>query len=970
MRLRFCFAGLGRFLTGSVLLVVFASGVQAQVEIWTTRYTSMDYQDDATAMVLTPDGNLAVTGFSVGPDWSRDIATLKIDAVTGETLWVRRWSRGSGSRDIGWAIATDTAGNIFVAGKTSTGIDTDFVTIKYLADGTEAWARRYNVDTCDAAVAVRADGSGGAYVTGHVGSLRDRSDYLTIRYASDGTEVWVAQYNGPGNGNDLATALALDDSGNVYVTGFSWGGAASCYDYLTIRYSPLGETVWTRRYDGSSSGNSLTENDYAHAITVDDSGNVFVTGRAGESGTWYDATTVKYSSAGEQVWVNRLDWGENGLDGAGEIALGPDRSVYCAGFTETDIGSYDYLVYKLDPSGTMAWKRSYNYVSDDDSINALFVDRFGNAYVTGYSYSIEGDLDWVTIKYNSNGDEVWIARHATFDEDDDAWDVVANSFGDVFVAGYDYYEGSEQYAVVKYSEPDVGVSWVVEPQDTFRLDATVTPAVWVRNYGAMTLTFPVRLEIGNFYFDVQNVAALAPYDSVEVRFTPWRVRDVGVHQVTAYSMLPGDKEPSNDTAYGTVTTVAVWEQLSDLPPGAKNRAVKDGGALAFIPDSLLFGFKGNNTVEFYCFNLNTGAWSERESIPPIGRSGQKKRVKKGAQLAPDTLGNIYAFKGNNTLEFWRYQVASNSWSQLEDYPASGTNRKIKGGAGLVFVPGQNRVYGNRGGNTNDFYAYDVTSSSWIRMKDIPLGERSKKAKDGTALAYDGDSTIYLLKGGTYEFWAYRVGTDSWGRKKDIRDSQYNPRRRKVKNGAALAYDPAYHRVYAFKGGKQTEFWFFDVAADSWVETRDTVPRGPSDRGPYGGADLVFGNGKLYAFKGNKTREFWRYHANLPLNPPLPGDGQGAVTALLPQIRLTVAPNPFAASTVISYNLPQSGKVRLSLFDVAGRRRRVLVNRDQPSGRQVVPLAASGLASGVYLVRLDVDGPAGKTSTTQKVLLTR
>ncbi|MEO0079232.1 MAG: T9SS type A sorting domain-containing protein, partial [candidate division WOR-3 bacterium] len=612
----------------------------------------------------------------------------------------------------------------------------------------------------------------------------------------------------------------------------------------------------------------------------------------------------------------------------------------------------------------------HNYVSDEDSVNALFVDQFGNAYVTGYSYSIEGDMDWVTIKYNSEGEQVWMARHSTFDEDDDAWAVVVNPIGDVFVAGYDYLEGSEDYAVVKYSEPDVGVARIVEPADTFRLDATVVPRAWVRNYGAMALTFPVRLEIGNFYFDVQNVNALPPYDSLEVRFEPWLVRDVGTHTVKVYTMLASDKEPENDTSYGTVTTVPVWEQLSDLPAGSKNKAVKDGGALAFVQDSLVFAFKGNNRVEFYCYNLNRREWRERESIPAIGRSGAKKRVKKGAQLEPDTAGNIYAFKGNNTLEFWRYSIAGNSWLQLRDYPASGTNRKIKGGSGLVFVPSLNRFYGNRGANTCDFYAYDVTGDSWIRRQDIPLGDRGRKAKDGTAIVYDGDSTIYLLKGGTYEFWAYRIGADSWVRKKDIRDSQLSNRRKKVKNGAALAYDPNYQRVYAFKGGKQTEFWFFDVARDSWVETVDTLPLGPSRRGPYGGADLVFGNGKLYALKGNKTREFWMYHANFPLNPPLPKDGECGVSVPLPRIRLAVAPNPISGSAQIGYILPQPGRVRLAMFDVTGRRRLVLAEGEQPEGEHQVTLDASGLAAGVYLVRLDCGIGSEKMSVNRKVLVTR
>ncbi|MEO0079233.1 MAG: hypothetical protein ABIK44_00950, partial [candidate division WOR-3 bacterium] len=353
MKLWFQFSGLGRFMSGLGLLLMFVAGVSAQVEIWTSRYDSgQDDDDHATAMVMTSDGNLAVTGFSVGSDWTRDIATLKLDALTGEALWVRRWMAGPSSMDVGWAIATDSGGNIFVAGWTRTsGGDTNFVTIKYLSDGTQAWAVTYDNSGSDVAVAVAADNAGGCYVTGRsVGA--GNYDYVTIHYDSDGNQSWLARYNGPAAGTDIPTALAAASGGAVYVTGYSWGGSALKFGYLTVKYDASGDTVWTKRYDGTAS-DTITKSDLAFAIALDDSENVYVTGRAGESGTWFDATTVKYNRDGGQLWVNRFDWGENSVDGTNEIALGPDRSIYCAGFTETDLGFYEYLLFKLTPSGSL-----------------------------------------------------------------------------------------------------------------------------------------------------------------------------------------------------------------------------------------------------------------------------------------------------------------------------------------------------------------------------------------------------------------------------------------------------------------------------------------------------------------------------------------------------------------------------------------------------------------------------------------
>ncbi len=947
---------------------IFTGTALGQVEVWTARYNGAgDDWDEARAMTFAPDGNIVLTGFVTGSGTGRDIATVKFSSVDGEIIWVREWSSTGNLRDEGVAVTGDTLGNIFVAGWVrKTPADTDWVVIKYLADGTEAWVAVYDSGGPDKPVALVPDEDGGVYVTGYSFNGTNR-DYLTIHYLGDGTRGWVARYNGAMNGNDIAAALARAGDGALYVTGYSWNGVPARFDYLTIKYSPGGETLWTRRYDGTAT-DSLIKSDYAQALVLDDSGNVYVTGRAGESGTWYDATTIKYTAGGQVVWVSRFDWGENALDGAGEIALGPNREVYCAGYTETNIGYFDMLVFKLDPNGQVAWQRIYNYVSDDDSVTAMCVDRFGNVYITGYSYTVEGDLDWTTIKYNSEGGQVWMARHATWDEDDVPYGVGVNQLGDVFVAGFDYLEGSEDYALVKYSAPDVGVMTILQPQDTFRLGALVTPRVVVKNYSALAFTFPVRIEIGNFYFDIQQVPQLAPYDSAVIAFSPWQVRDIGEHQVVAYTMLNGDREPANDTLKGAVVTVAAWEQLASLPAGGRGRGVKDGGALTFAQDSLVFALKGNNTTEFYMFNVRQGVWRERESIPAIGRSGSKKRVKGGAALAADTAGYVFALKGNNTLEFWRYEIASNRWVQLSDFPSGA--RRVKGGAGMVYLPGLNLIYALRGGNTSDFYCYYVGRDSWAVKRGVPLGERRKQVRDGSAITTDGDSTIYVLKGGTYEFWAYDVARDTWVQKRDIPDSRINPKRRKMKKGGAMAYDPEFHRIYAMKGGKSPEFWFFDLAANAWVETEDTFPRGPDNKLPYGGGAFVYGNGKIYALKGNKTLEFWRYNANFPLNPPAAGP-QGQALVPTPVVRLMVAPNPFVNQGVVRYTLSANSRVRIAVYDIAGRERMVLVQGEEAAGEHLVRLEGEGLAAGVYFVRLDLEaGTRGRERVSTKFMVVK
>ena len=923
-----------------------------QTEVWVHHYSGYGNQNQATAIAMSPDTTVVVTGFSVGTDFSRDIYTVKVRRSNAGEVWAKRWAGADGSRDEAWSIAVDDIGNVFVAGRTySVATDTDFVVIKYAGDGTELWARTYNNGGVDVARVVVADRRGGCFVTGYsnAGAGNGNQDYLTIHYDADGNQRWASRLKGSGDWHDYPTAMMLSKAGYLYLTGYSWGGATPQYDYLTVRLDTLdGDSVWARRYDGTA---IAPKADYAYGIAQDDSGYVYVTGRAGEQGTWYDATTIKYNSAGTAIWVNRFDAGWLGTEGGGQVAVDKSYNVYVGGIVLDAVDDmYDFLTFRINQDNTNPWYKTFDAgVEDDDSLTAMAVDDRGNVLVTGWTYVYQGDVDWMTIKYSPDGARVWSASHQTFGEDDVPFGIVMDELGDYYVAGFDFAGPDENYCTVKYTEDDVGAFRVALPDDSFRLGATVTPRVWVRNYSSITSrSFAVRCEIGGFYFDAQAVDTIPAHDSVEVTFSPWLVEQValGTHFIKCYTMLEVDKELSNDTVYSPVTGVTVWERLANMPDGPRRRTVYMGGSLGFVSDSLVFAFKGNNTDEFYMFNTNRDTWFQSVAIP--GR----KRVKAGARLAGDASGHVYAFKGNNCREFWRFSAAARSWTQLPDYPVGG-GRKLKAGTNLVYVPQLNALYANKS-NTFEFSRYDVATETWLPMKSVPAGPTGRrKAKDGTVMAYDGEGIVYLLKGGTLEFYGYSVASDSWFALKDIRYSGYSYRRRKMKKGAAAAFDTQNHLFYALKGGKGGEFWFYDPSRDTWVEPAvDSFPTPPKGRLPYNGADLCYGAGKIYALRGNKTNEFWRYNANFPLGYDTIQNGTQAQESPLPRLQLSAAPNPFAGRTRLEYSLPAGGRVRLELYDAAGRLVRVVLNGRQESGRHAATFDSGGLAAGVYLLRLD------------------
>jgi hypothetical protein len=959
------------------LALALAAGVAlGQTEVWVHHYSGTGNQNDATAIAMSPDSTVVVTGFSVGSDFSRDIYTIKVRRGDGGEVWARRWTGATGARDEAWAVAVDDSGNAFVAGKTYTpATDTDYVVIKYKGnDGTELWAKTYHNLGVDAGWAVVADQRGGCFVTGHSNAAAGNTnqDYLTIHYDAAGSRRWVSRFNGTG-GHDYPMAMMLGDSGYLYLTGYSWGGAVPQYDYLTVKLDTLdGDTIWTRRYDGTA---IAPKADYAYAITQDDSQYVYVTGRAGEQGTWYDATTIKYTPAGAVVWTNRFDAGWLGTDGGGNVKVDENYNVYVGGIVLDAIDDmYDFLTFRINKDNTIAWFRTFDSrVEDDDSLTAMVVDDRGNVYVTGWTYVYQGDIDWMTIKYNPDGAKIWSASHMTFGEDDWPFGMVMDEFGEIYITGFDYAGPDENYCTVKYTEDDVGAFRIVLPEDSFRVGATVIPRAWVRNYSALVSnSFTARCEIGGFYFDAQMVDTIPAYDSVLVTFSPWLVEiaALGTHQIRCYTMLDVDKEVTNDSTFGLVTGVPVWERLPDVPLGAKSKGVQAGGALGFVPDSLVYAFKGNNTVEFYVYNTRLDAWFERETIP-AAVSG-RKRVKAGAQLDADTSGNLYAFKGNNTVEFWKYSIAGRTWTQKDDYPLGASSRKLKGGSSLAYVAQQNALYSCKGNNTTEFNCFDIANDTWLPKSPAPTGPSGrKKFKDGSAMAYDGVGTIYLLKGATYEFYGYSIAHDSWYQKKDIRNSMYSSKRRKMKKGAGAAFDTQFNLLYVMKGGKSGEFWFFDPARDTWVERpTDSFPTPSGTKLPYTGADLCYGGGKIFALRGNKTIDFWRYNANFPLGYDTFGFGPQAKAVSLPKLRLAVAPNPFVGRTQLRYSLPAAGRVRLELYDATGRLARVVQDDWQGMGEHVAVLESDGLAAGVYVARLRIQTEAGSSVASRKLLVSR
>ncbi len=441
-----------------IVLILFAVSVPltyGQEEpkmVWIARYNGPgNYYDNARAIAVGPKGNVYVTGDSYGSGTGRDYATVKYDG-DGNEVWAVRYSGPGDYPDYAWAIAVDPKGNVYVTGD-SYGSESgyDYATVKYDGDGNEVWVARYNGpgDYTDFARAIAVDSKGNVYVTGLSYRNGVTYDYATVKYDRDGNEVWAARYNGPGNDYDYARAIAVDPKGNVYVTGDSYGSGTG-FDYATVKYDGDGNEVWAVRYSGS--GNN---DDRARAIAVDPFGNVYVTGNSYGSGTGSDYATVKYDRDGNEVWAARYSGPGDYPDYAWAIAVDPKGNVYVTGNSYGSGTGSDYATVRYDGDGNEVWAARYSGPgNNDDRADAIAVDPFGNVYVTGYSYGGGIRRDYATVKYDGDGNEVWVARYnGPGNNYDYARAIAVDSFGNVYVTGASYGSGKgSDYATIKYSK--------------------------------------------------------------------------------------------------------------------------------------------------------------------------------------------------------------------------------------------------------------------------------------------------------------------------------------------------------------------------------------------------------------------------------------------------------------------------------------------------------------------------------------
>lgn len=321
--------------------------------------------------------------------------------------WISNYG-GSSTTDInltnakGYALDIDGSENCYVTGVCNEGVTgNDIVIIKYDPNGDTIWVRSYNGsgNSDDAGYGISVDASGNIYVVGTSFNTGTSGDITLLKYDSTGILLWSNNYYlNNGNSEDAGLDIKLDNSGYIYITGYGTANNSKTL-VVTQKYSPAGELLWTKTENGPSGNSRGIE------LAIDNSGNVCVTGFVSSANTT-DAVLVKYNSSGDLVF-KEITGGE-GEDKAWSITVDDEDNIFIAGYKTNSENNTDCYIAKFDSSGSLSWERTYNGTGGgEDKAWAILADDEGDSYITGSSTDWTNNVNYVTIKYDASGDLVW-----------------------------------------------------------------------------------------------------------------------------------------------------------------------------------------------------------------------------------------------------------------------------------------------------------------------------------------------------------------------------------------------------------------------------------------------------------------------------------------------------------------------------------------------------------------------------------
>lgn len=395
---------------------------------------------------------------------------------------------------------TDGLGNVYVAGATVNGAgNTDILLAKYNSAGVQLWIQQYagagnGTDFAAGLVVNNTD----VFLTGAVTTSTASifTDMITMHYSSTGTLLWATTYNGSGNSLDAGSYLVIDVAQNVYVTGASYNASGNS-DFVTVKYSSNGVQQWASTFDYSA---NLDDAGIKVALKGT---NVFINGVVTSSANSYKYSTLTYDQSSGSLMATSVTTlvTTSSVTAVTDFVTDVSGSMFVVGSTYLAGQGLNYFVQKLNSALVTQWTYTYNGASNlDDIPKAVGIDALGNVYLTGYSTISTQGRNITTIKLNSSGIQQWVQTiNGTSNGDDEGTDMVIDASSNIYITGYTNSSALNKadYYTVKYNSSGTKI-WDIQTDGNHLNDNATNMALDSLNN--VIVTGQSEITTGNFQF--------------------------------------------------------------------------------------------------------------------------------------------------------------------------------------------------------------------------------------------------------------------------------------------------------------------------------------------------------------------------------------------------------------------------------------------------------------------------------------
>ena len=305
------------------------------------------------------------------------------------------------------------------------------------------WVARYSVDMADEARAIVADQAGNCYVAGYAGSDMTGGIAL-VKYSPYGDTLWTRTRAGVNSYTSGQMAVALEPGGSVLVAAYVIQAPQN--GFRLLRYTPAGTQTLDTVFWHSHSTVEPSILDPV-SMVVDRSGRIYVSGTTRNDSTGFDIVTCRFDTTGGVVWAKYVDGQRHSTDVGRAMAFSSNGSILVAGYLTDESQHFDAVVLKYDTIGNLVWSYSHRPNTDFQSkASGMGVGAGGEIYIAGWQGEYGQPAGGLLLKLSTSGDSVWARMDST-----EFYSVQVDSGGNACVVGqYSPYTARNSIRTWKY----------------------------------------------------------------------------------------------------------------------------------------------------------------------------------------------------------------------------------------------------------------------------------------------------------------------------------------------------------------------------------------------------------------------------------------------------------------------------------------------------------------------------------------